>query len=64
MLRILDDFQGRGYAQFLIKRMCQKFVNEFDLDPITFVVENNIPSHSLFKKMGFIKTGNTYWIKC
>lgn len=62
MLRVLDEYQGRGFAQLLIQRMCRKFVDNFNLDPITFVVDDNLPSHSLFKKMGFIKTGSTAWI--
>lgn len=63
MLNVIETERGKGLAKLLVKLFSKEFVDKFNENPITFIVENNLASRNLFKSLGYTNELPTYWLQ-
>lgn len=56
-----DQHLGKGYARVVIKHMSKR-IAEIGHDVYTDILEGNIPSRTLFGKLGFEEVGKIHYI--
>lgn len=53
VLQVTQDFQGQGLAAILVKALSTLAVATYNVDVTAHIYPTNIPSLSLFTKLGF-----------
>lgn len=53
VLQVTEAFQGRGLAAILVKALSSLAVTTYNVDVTAHIYPTNIPSLSLFTKLGF-----------
>lgn len=53
VLQVIQEFMGKGLASILVKALSKLAVTTYDDDVTAHIYPTNIPSISLFTKLGF-----------
>lgn len=60
MLYTLEKYRQKGYASIVTKALSKK-IAEAGIDPFACIKYDNVPSFSMFNKLGFEKVCMVYW---
>lgn len=61
-LKTDEQYYGHGYGSLVTRALSRK-IAELGDDVYSAIYLDNIPSHSLFKKLGFKPVGKVYFIQ-
>ena len=62
LLFVMEEERRNGFADILIHKYNQIFIEKFNLDPIAFIVKDNSVSRAFFGKIGFKEVDYVTWI--
>lgn len=62
ILNTAKHARGKHYGETVIKYLCKKIAEDFDLHPTSYISIEKTPSMNLYKKLGFQKIGGCNWI--
>lgn len=62
LLTTVEGARGKKYGEMMAKLMSIKIVEIFNLHPICFINNLNVPSINLYGKLGYEKIGGSNWI--
>lgn len=52
----------KGYGSIIAKAISKSIAEEFDSDVTAYITLKNVPSTTMFKKLGFREAGSHLWI--
>lgn len=61
-LQTVEEHKRKGYGKVVTQAMIKMLAEEENLDSLSFVVEQNIPSRKLFKSLGYTEVGKHTWV--